>query len=154
MSSYVFIIERYVCLCCLQLQKQNHIIQDTCAKPKHPEAVKNDLKTRVQAVEDVLNRNVEEQEELQNAISRLTKTVGLLNQTVHGLCGQPEVVSTCKVEVSKYIHCGTLDSQIRLTWVKQQSFGDVYCRYIQTSARGLNCCVSRVKHLQMCAVAH
>jgi len=81
-----------------QLTKQNHTFQATCSKHNKSEAVNTDLQTQLQSIEEVLNRNIEEQKQLQTAISRLTKTVGLQNQTVQVLCEHPEKVSTCKLE--------------------------------------------------------
>jgi DNA repair ATPase RecN len=78
----------------LQLQKQNHTIQDTCAKPKNPEAVNNNLMTQIQSREEALNRNTEVQKKLQTAITRLTNTVKLLNQAVDELFDKPDDVST------------------------------------------------------------
>jgi uncharacterized FlaG/YvyC family protein len=54
--------------------------------------------------EEANNRTIQEQHEkqknLQATIDDLTKTVESLNQTVKFLCGKPNDVSTCKVEVA------------------------------------------------------
>jgi hypothetical protein len=80
-----------------QLTQQNHTFQATSSKHKSV-AVNTDLQTQLQSIEEVLNRNIEEQKLLQTAVSRLTKAEGLQNQTVKVQCEHPEKVSTCKLE--------------------------------------------------------
>jgi peptidoglycan hydrolase CwlO-like protein len=60
----------------------------------------DDLKTQLEAKEEVLQRTNEEKKQMQTAVDELRKNVDSVNQQVQELCGQIKDVSTCKLDAS------------------------------------------------------
>lgn len=95
-------------------------------------SVENDLKKQLNSTEEVLQSDNKEQRELSSTIHGLTKTVGLLKWAAKWLCEHPKDVS---YRLSQYVHCGTLESQIRQTWIKQQCFVEISTDIIRVTLR-------------------
>jgi chromosome segregation ATPase len=62
------------------------ILQNASRELQEAEAVINDLKKQLEAKEEFLKSNNKKQEQLQSAISSLTKTLESLNQKAQVLC--------------------------------------------------------------------
>jgi predicted RNase H-like nuclease (RuvC/YqgF family) len=82
-----------------QLEAKEEALKDSSEKRIQLQTVIDSLTKTVESLSQTAALLYQKQEELEKTIDGLRKTVDSLNQTSRVLCGTPECVSTCKVEV-------------------------------------------------------